>query len=298
MIAVRMVQLLIDEIVDVIPVRYRLVSTARTMLVAWLVAARAGLGGALRRMLTVHRDLVLVDVIAVGMVQMAVVQVVGVALVPNCDMPAIRSVLVIVMGMGVVIVLGHCHNLWSGVAVKLGNSGPTAQAAGHENHSYPTSMIESSALDSPEMSGLTHDWVSDAEQALAEAGYRRGGARRAVLELLAAQSCALSALEIEDLLRGRERRVSRASIYRILEELEGLGAVQRVDIGQGLIRYEAVGRDRTHHHHLVCDQCGALQPFSDPELERTIKRVSRRLPATVSDHEVVLHGACTACTSE
>ena len=148
------------------------------------------------------------------------------------------------------------------------------------------------------MSGLTHDWVSDAEQALAEAGYRRGGARRAVLELLDAQSCALSALEIEDLLRGRERRVSRASIYRILEELEGLGTVQRVDIGQGLIRYEAVGRDLTHHHHLVCDQCGALQPFSDPELERTIKRVSRRLPATVSDHEVVLHGACTACTSE
>jgi Fur family transcriptional regulator, ferric uptake regulator len=146
------------------------------------------------------------------------------------------------------------------------------------------------------MSEVAHDWVSDAEQALQAAGYRRGGARRAVLELLDRQACALSALEIEDLLRSHERRVSRASIYRILEELDRLGAVQRVDLGQGLVRFEAIGRDRTHHHHLVCDQCGTLQPFSDPELERTIQRVSRRLPATVSDHEVVLHGACADCT--
>ncbi len=137
--------------------------------------------------------------------------------------------------------------------------------------------------------------MTDAEQALSDAGYRRGAARRAVLYLLNEQTCALSALEIEDILRTRERRVSRASIYRILEGLERIGAVQRVDIGQGLVRYEAIRSDAGHHHHLVCDQCGILQPFSDPELERTIKRLSQRVPITVSDHEVVLHGACADC---
>jgi Fur family ferric uptake transcriptional regulator len=145
------------------------------------------------------------------------------------------------------------------------------------------------------MADVRHDWVANAEQALSEAGYRRGGARRAVLNLLNEQTCALSALEIEDILRTRERRASRASIYRVLEELDRLGAVQRVDIGQGLVRYEAIRGDTHHHHHLVCDHCGALLPFSDPELERTIKRLSQRVPLTVSDHEVVLHGACTEC---
>lgn len=144
------------------------------------------------------------------------------------------------------------------------------------------------------MASAQQDWVTDAEQALADAGYRSGGARRAVLHLLDEQTCALSALEIEDILRTRERRVSRASVYRILEELAGLGAVQRVDIGQGLVRYEAA-RGGNHHHHLVCDRCGALRPFSDPELERTIKRLSERVPLAVSDHEVVLHGACADC---
>lgn len=145
------------------------------------------------------------------------------------------------------------------------------------------------------MAHAQHDWVTGAEQALTDAGYRRGGARRALLELLDEQTCALSALEIEDMLRARARRVSRASIYRILEQLEALGAVQRVDIGEGLVRYEAARGDKHHHHHLVCDRCGALQPFSDPELERTIKRLSQRVPLTVSDHEVVLHGACADC---
>lgn len=145
------------------------------------------------------------------------------------------------------------------------------------------------------MGALEHDWATNAERTLSEAGYRRGGARRAVLELLGEQTCALSAFEIEDILRTRDRRVSRASIYRILEELERLDAVQRVEIGQGLVRYEAVRGESGHHHHLVCDRCGTLQPFSDPELERTIQRLSRRVPLTVSDHEVVLHGSCAHC---
>ena len=148
------------------------------------------------------------------------------------------------------------------------------------------------------MASVQPDWVGDAEQSLAEAGYRRGGARRAVLELLDEQACALSALEIEDILRTGARRVSRASIYRILEELERLGAVQRVEIGHGLLRYEAVRGDHDHHHHLVCDHCGALRPFSDPELERLIERLSDRVSLAVSDHEVVLHGACPDCKSD
>ncbi|HWF35616.1 MAG TPA: transcriptional repressor, partial [Solirubrobacteraceae bacterium] len=95
------------------------------------------------------------------------------------------------------------------------------------------------------------EWVERALERLADAGYRRGGARREVLGLMSEQSCALSALEIEDALVTQRRRVSRASIYRILEELEQIGMVQRLDIGRGMMRYEAVRHGGGHHHHLV-----------------------------------------------
>jgi Fur family ferric uptake transcriptional regulator len=140
-------------------------------------------------------------------------------------------------------------------------------------------------------------WADAAGDRLAEAGYRRGGARQAVIELLSRQECALAALEIEDQLRDAGRQVGRASIYRVLEELEELGLVTRLDLGTGTARFEAVDpRGDRHHHHLLCDDCGDLVPFSDAELERVIGRVSRRLPYAVSGHDVTLHGCCASCS--
>ncbi len=148
--------------------------------------------------------------------------------------------------------------------------------------------------------GARESWAEEAEATLSAAGHKRGGARRALLELLAVQDCALTAQEIEDALlkRGADgRRVSRASVYRILDELERLRLVQRVDTGQAMVRYERTGGHGRHHHHLVCDQCGVVMPFSDDGLERAIERVSGRVPLEVAEHEVVLHGACETCSA-
>jgi Fur family ferric uptake transcriptional regulator len=153
----------------------------------------------------------------------------------------------------------------------------------------------SARTQTPVFSAPDHDWIGRAEQALADAGHKRGGARRAVLELLDAQACALTAVEIEDALRLAERRVSRASVYRILDELEGLRLVQRVETGQAMIRYERVCAQDEHHHHLVCEGCGLVMPFSDEALEEAIVSLSRRVPLTVSEHEIVLRGECSDC---
>jgi Fur family ferric uptake transcriptional regulator len=147
--------------------------------------------------------------------------------------------------------------------------------------------------------GAEHGWRDRARAALADAGCRRGGAREAVLELLDRQRCARSASEIEDLLRDGApsgRAVSRASIYRILDELEALGLLTRLEVGQGVVRFEPAREGSGHHHHLICDVCGTLTPFTDEALERTIDELSKRVALTVSEHEVVLHGACSDCS--
>jgi Fur family ferric uptake transcriptional regulator len=165
----------------------------------------------------------------------------------------------------------------------------------------------------------TETWVQRAEATLSAAGHKRGGARRAVLELLDRQSCALTAVEIEDALRedvpredtpreparrenprptARRRPVSRASVYRILDELERLRLVQRVETGQAMVRYERVHEHAGHHHHLVCDSCGLVMPFADEALEQAIDELSAKVPLAVSEHEIVLHGACRECVEE
>ena len=86
-------------------------------------------------------------------------------------------------------------------------------------------------------------------------------------------------------------------MYRILDELERLRLVQRVETGQAMVRYERVGEPEQHHHHLVCDECGLVMPFSDAGLERAIDRLSKNVPLAVSEHEIVLHGACRDCAA-
>jgi len=148
------------------------------------------------------------------------------------------------------------------------------------------------------MAETRNAWSDHALERLSSAGYRRGGARQAVIELLDEQPCALSALDIEDELRARDgRRVGRASIYRVLDELVTLGLLSRVEVGDGVARYEPQRphHEDEHHHHLVCDGCGRLEPFQDDALERAIRGLAARVAFDVSDHDVTLHGSCEAC---
>lgn len=139
-------------------------------------------------------------------------------------------------------------------------------------------------------------WTKHAGAALDAAGYRRGGARTAVVELLGRQNCCLSAQEIHDQLRKARRPVGIASVYRALEALADLRLVKRVDAGDGVARYESATADGDHHHHLVCRDCGKVEAFSDSRLERAIDRVADGLGYSVEEHEVVLLGACADCS--
>jgi Fur family ferric uptake transcriptional regulator len=139
-------------------------------------------------------------------------------------------------------------------------------------------------------------WRDHALHELDSAGYRRGEARTAVVELLSRQRCALTAQEIGDSLRRSRRSVGLASVYRALEVLTDLKLIQRLEMGQGVARYEPLDPSGEHHHHLVCDRCGSVEPFEDPDLERALEKLSRRVDYKVDEHDVVLHGACGDCT--
>ena len=139
------------------------------------------------------------------------------------------------------------------------------------------------------------DWSDHVHAVLSGAGLKRGGARERVIELLASQPCALSAVEIEGTLRADGRPTGRASVYRVLELLAEHGLVERVEVGDGQTRFERTHPNGAHHHHLVCEQCGRLVAFDDPGLERAIDRLSDRLGVRVESHDVLLRGSCKRC---
>ena len=138
-------------------------------------------------------------------------------------------------------------------------------------------------------------WTDGALEGLRTAGLRRGGARRAVVEYLASQDCCRSAQEIHDGIHASGGATGVASVYRALETLADLRLVQRVDIGDGIARFEPAHADAHHHHHLVCDDCGRVEPFTDEPLEEALERAAGRLGYALEQHDVVLRGSCEEC---
>ncbi|HEX8083955.1 MAG TPA: Fur family transcriptional regulator [Solirubrobacteraceae bacterium] len=139
------------------------------------------------------------------------------------------------------------------------------------------------------------DWTDHAFTTLEREGYRAGPARRTVVELLGRQHCCLSAKQIEEALTAEGHEISLASVYRALEVLDELRLVQRLDAGEGVVRYEPAHAGGEHHHHIVCDRCGSVASYEDEQLEGAIAQLAERLSWSVDSHDVVLRGRCPRC---
>jgi Fur family ferric uptake transcriptional regulator len=138
-------------------------------------------------------------------------------------------------------------------------------------------------------------WEERTHDALRDAGYRVGAARRAVVSVLARRHCCLTVPEIADAVGAQGRKVGIASVYRVVDLLAEKQLVQKIDLGDGRAHYERVEPADEHHHHLVCNECGRVEPFADESLEEALRRVERDAGFAVASHDVLLRGACDDC---
>jgi hypothetical protein len=104
---VRVVQVAAHQVICVIAVRNSLVTAVRAVNMALLVSAAIVLRSALVRIGAARTDLVIINVIAMNIVHMAIMKVIGVAVVAHRGMSALWTVRV---GMPFVLGAGSRHN--------------------------------------------------------------------------------------------------------------------------------------------------------------------------------------------
>jgi Fur family ferric uptake transcriptional regulator len=95
-------------------------------------------------------------------------------------------------------------------------------------------------------------------------------------------------------LRGKHKKISRATIYRTLELLVESGVVGRLRIGEAGYRYERLHAG-DHHDHLVCDQCGRVLEFFEPRIEALQEEVAGRHGFLLLSHSHQMRGICRRC---
>ena len=96
----------------------------------------------------------------------------------------------------------------------------------------------------------------DIVRKLSEQGYRLTPQRLMILSAIENTDSHISAEEIYTQVVAKYPNVNISTVYRTLELLKRLGLVTETDLGGGRVRYHPV--DKGHHHHLVCQDCGAI----------------------------------------
>jgi len=131
--------------------------------------------------------------------------------------------------------------------------------------------------------------------ALDRAGYRLTEPRRAVAALIAERDGHFTAADLVADARRQRLVIGRATIFRALDVLLELGAVERIDLPTGEHAY--VGCELAHHHHVVCSRCGRTSEIGDAGLRAFVEDVGRRTGYAIDTHRVELFGLCPSCSS-
>lgn len=91
------------------------------------------------------------------------------------------------------------------------------------------------------------------------------------------------------------KRVSRATVYRTLNEMVEAGLLRKVARTQNRDVYEHdYGYPR--HDHLICGKCGSLTEFENAPLAGILEQVATAHGFRVAGHRLEVYGICADCS--
>ena len=131
------------------------------------------------------------------------------------------------------------------------------------------------------------------QAALRDKGFRSTEGRLKLLSILKSADHPLAVPEVSRALRSA---LNFVNVYRALEALSDKGLLVRRDLRLGSACYEY---PHSHHHHLVCNECGSTEDVprcDDRDMEERVLKDSRSF-ASVNTHSLEFFGVCKECAT-
>ena len=131
---------------------------------------------------------------------------------------------------------------------------------------------------------MTHD--------LKSAGLKATVPRLKIISLFeTSQVRHLTAEDVYKLLLNEGLDIGLATVYRVLTQFEQAGLLVRHHFESGKAVFEL--NEGHHHDHLVCLQCGRVEEFYDPEIEKRQNEITRQRGFELHGHSLALYADCT-----
>ena len=117
--------------------------------------------------------------------------------------------------------------------------------------------------------------------------------REAVRASLAETNGFVSAQALHARLESGGRAMGLATVYRALADLAEADEADSLHAPSGEVLYRAC--TATHHHHLICRQCGLTQEIEAEPVERWAHAVAAEYGFDEASHTVDVFGRCANC---
>ena len=148
------------------------------------------------------------------------------------------------------------------------------------------------------MTPVSTELLDDEVAALLRTGdHRYTSGRRRVVAALRQAAGPITIPQILELDPG----LAQSSAYRNLAILEEVGAVTRIVTNDDHAHFElAEALTDHHHHHLICNGCGAVSDFELPSeveatLDQALRRTGKSAQFRIEAHRLDLIGTCATC---
>jgi Fur family ferric uptake transcriptional regulator len=123
---------------------------------------------------------------------------------------------------------------------------------------------------------------------LKEAGLKVTHPRKRILEILENQrNKHLTADDIYRCLLDAGEEIGLATVYRVLNQFESAGLVEKHNFESGQAYYELASGE--HHDHMVCVETGAVIEFVSEEIEAAQKKIADAHGYDIEDHRLVIY---------
>jgi Fur family transcriptional regulator, ferric uptake regulator len=115
--------------------------------------------------------------------------------------------------------------------------------------------------------------------------------RLKILELFrAGRQRHMSAEDVYRELVAEHQDIGLATVYRVLTQFEQAGLLRRSNFETAKAVFEL--DEGSHHDHLVCLECGRVEEFVDPEIEKRQSRIAQEHGFKLREHALALYGHC------
>lgn len=119
--------------------------------------------------------------------------------------------------------------------------------------------------------------------------------RKAVAAVLAECAEFRTAQQVHESLRAAGDNVGLSTVYRALQAMADAGEIDVLRSDAGEASYRRCSD--THHHHLVCRQCGATVEVEGPTVEKWTRAVATEHGYTDVSHTLEIFGLCARCAA-